>query len=131
MFAHPGFFNLWVIRIVFFPGIIGLIIFAVHLRRKENRAKLITEEQTVFEKRREREMRDIIAVNPDFKTLCYECQHFDQMRKSCVLEIVNRQATRIKLSDRHKSEVLNRYCLYWESFKEENEEKPGSTEEYL
>ena len=104
---RPGYFHLWPLRITAaaaVPLIIRIIYKNFHTL---NRIKKVESEAPVFEKKREREILDIIAVDPDFTTFCYECIYFSDEKKSCSRDRVFERVKEIRAGQRT-------YCLYWE-----------------
>ncbi len=88
--------------------IIALIFWTIFREKKE---KNDLHEQQNFERKRRIEMRDIIRDNAGFKTMCFQCVHFDNEKMSCIVsyDLKNKKALKTKFKD-SKFE----YCLYWE-----------------
>jgi hypothetical protein len=103
-----GFFNLWVVKITIGAVVLGAIVYGSFLRRREKKSQqlevllpaLAVERRAFFEK--------MSAADPEFKTFCHECRHYDDGRRRCLLRLHGRQV-RIKL----KPEDVFSYCLYW------------------
>ena len=109
MFKPPGFFNLWFFMISLGVSILLVIAYAVYLYITPRKEKKTLTDQAHYERKREREFREIIQENPDFQTYCFTCRHFNQEIKACRLDIKNPRARAMSLNDRY------RYCMYWES----------------
>lgn len=109
IFNPPGISNFWICRIIAILAILSVIAYGVYLYITPKKEKRITEEQTIFEEKREKEFRKIIEENPGFQTFCYTCVHFNQKIRACPLDIKNPKARNMKLSEKYT------YCLYWES----------------
>ncbi len=107
MFASPGFFNLWIVKIVGTLSIIGVIGYGVFLYAKPKSDKKIEEDQAFVEKMNEERFRKIIQENPHFQTLCYQCLHFDQNHRACGKKVINERALKARLSETFT------YCLHW------------------
>lgn len=110
MFAAPGYFNLWAIKIVGTLSIVGVVVYGVILYVKPKQFKKLEERQASFEEMRRRELRRRLEREPQIQTLCYECRHFNDEIKHCSLDIVNQRARQVKF--RELNEKYS-YCLYW------------------
>lgn len=109
VFNPPGISNFWICRIIAILAILSVIAYGVYLYITPKKVKRITEDQAIFEEKREKEFREIIEVDPGFQTFCYTCEHFNQKIRACSLNIKNPKARNMKLSEKYT------YCLYWES----------------
>jgi len=109
VFNPPGISNFWICRIIAILAILSVIAYGVYLYITPKKEKKIIEDQAIFEERREKEFRKIIEADPGFQTFCYTCIYFNQKIKACPLDIKNRRAKKMKLSEKYT------YCLYWES----------------
>ncbi len=96
--------------------ILAVVVYYVHdfstRSNKQKKTKVVEQKAALFEPRREREIRKILEVNPDFVTLCYECIHFNPQLLVCARQFSdNVSYQRVK-----EVRINNRsYCLYWES----------------
>jgi hypothetical protein len=78
---------------------------------KQKKIKAVEQKAALFEPRREKEIRKILELSPDFVTLCYECIHYNPQLRVCARQFSdNVSYQRIK-----EVRINNRpYCLYWE-----------------
>lgn len=115
MFASPGYFNLWVVKIVGSLSVIGVIIYGIYLYIKPKVDKNEEEDQEFLEKMNEEKLRNMIAEDPEFQTFCYQCVHFNERFSACGKKIVNHMAKRARLSEKYT------YCLHWLPTEEQEE----------
>ena len=77
---------------------------------RKKKLKAVEQKAALFEPKREKEIRRILEVNPEFVTLCYECIHFNPDLRVCA-----RKFSKDVSYQRVKEFKINNksYCLYW------------------
>jgi len=109
------FFTVTLILTVAAP-VVYYVYSTVKAKKEKKETRLMEEEAALFEPRREQEIRRILAENPEFVTLCYQCIHFDPRLRHCAKalsdDIAYKRVKEVRINNR-------KYCLYWE-------EAPGS-----
>jgi len=108
IFNPPGLSNFKIVFALFALSILALFTYGIHLYRAPREERRVRGEQAVYERQREAEFREIIAVNRHFETHCYTCRHQNPQTLSCSMDIRNLQARSVKLNGPFS------YCLYWE-----------------
>ncbi len=111
----PGIFHGYAFKLaalVTVVGGLGYLIFRVGKDKKtQEKTHQVEEEASVFEPRREAELREIAAKDPHFATHCYLCVHFNEHLQHCKRDLTKD----ISLQRVKKIKINNReYCLYWE-----------------
>jgi hypothetical protein len=120
-FRPPGLFNGRFFFFILILTLISPVIYYVYdyWTRSQKHIKIKTVEETaaLLEPKREQEIREKVAEDPEFATLCYQCIHFNSHLLHC----------KRKLSDdvsyqRVKEITINnrKYCLYWVAGSEEH-----------
>jgi hypothetical protein len=107
-FASPGYFNLWVVRLTVAAGLVGLVIYYLFSSRRDKKKHRVEELLPVLEAERRAFLEKNRAADPGFRTLCYECCHYDAERRCCRLRLHDRVSW-IKLSPLESFS----YCIYW------------------
>ncbi|MGD2085897.1 MAG: hypothetical protein PVH61_06920 [Candidatus Aminicenantes bacterium] len=78
--------------------------------KKKKKTKAVEQKAELFEPRREKEIRRILEVNPEFVTLCYECIHFNPELRVCARkfsdDVSYQRVKEVKINNKS-------YCLYW------------------
>ncbi len=88
-------------------GVIALIIYKVVTEQKARQLdRKAAEEAAIFEPKREAEIRQILAENPGFLTLCYKCIYFNHDKLHCGRDMMDERVKQVSINDR-------KYCLYW------------------
>lgn len=77
---------------------------------KKKKLKAVEQKAALFEPQREKEIRRILEVNPEFVTLCYECIHFNPELRVCARkfskDVSYQRVKEVKINNKS-------YCLYW------------------
>ncbi len=108
MFAYPGYFGLWIVRLTMIGSIGGLVAYYIFQSRRDKKNSRIEALLPAFIAERYVYFEKMIAADPKFQTLCYECRHFDSGRRACNLRLHDRKI-KIKLDP---ADAFS-YCLYW------------------
>ncbi len=107
-FAAPGYFNLWVNKASALLALGGLIGYGAFLRRRETKFKRIDAMLPDFITARRAEIERRVSEDPGFQTFCFDCCHFDSVRRGCRLHLFDcNMKVKLKPTDRTD------YCLYW------------------
>ncbi len=106
-FQSPGIFNLWILKITLILFSSALLIFAFKGSLKEKKLKKIKSDSKIFERIKEKEIRNIVGKDPDFNTFCFECIYFNSETKGCRRDRIFEPVKEIKIG-------YKTYCLYWQ-----------------
>ncbi len=101
-----GMFVKYVLIIGFVIGL-SLIIYKLVNDKKDKALHL---DQQNFERKKRIEFREIVRRNPEFKTLCFECDHFKGDIRACGIHMTIRNKRALKTRFQYSE---HEYCLYW------------------
>jgi hypothetical protein len=108
IFAPPGFFGLWALRLTAVGAVIGAIGTGVLLVRRQRQIRAIEAALPAFVCQRTAELRQAVELDSSFLTACTACCHFDEEARSCALHIYDR-VMKVNLVPGARQS----YCLYW------------------
>jgi len=112
--SPPGLFNGKWFAVTVFLTILAPIVYYIYdfitRSKKQKQMKLVEGEARAFEPRREEEIRKLVAENPEFVTLCYECIHFNPDLRACDRRLTD-DITKQRVKEIRINNVV--YCLYW------------------